>query len=206
MIRYVKARPRSSKRAVANYRNSIRDAIYGFWSGKIDRGAFVDSMSATISRGFKQAWHEGAKECGISPGDLTKTEINRMQKEVNKETSFIKKIADDIERNSKEEGGKYGPFRRRTELWANRYVDIRNLAKLLACKDKKLKWVWHPEKEHCADCARMNGRVYRASVWKKYNIRPRMRALACKGYNCGCEFVITDEPVTRGRPPAIGGK
>lgn len=58
---------------------------------------------------------------------------------------------------------------------------------------------------NCDDCLNLHGRVYRASVWDRYGIAPQSPQLACGGWRCGCRFVVTDDPVTPGRPPNIGG-
>jgi hypothetical protein len=86
-------------------------------------------------------------------------------------------------------------------LWQNRYVGIRELGKVYACGDKKLKWVINPAKEHCADCEMLDGKVYRASTWKSSGWAPRSRVLACGGFKCGCELRQTSDPITSGKAP-----
>lgn len=206
MISRSKGRKPGKGSGLVDYKRNVRSPVYGLWSGAIGMFAFVDSMSINIRTGFTRAWYQGAAECGIKPSELTQEELDKLESEINEEISYVVKLGKDIERNSKAEGGKWAPFQKRVGLWANRYNNIYNTAMSYACKDKKLLWVMNPQKEHCADCLRMNGRVYRASVWKKYNIAPRMRALACGGYNCGCSFEITSAPATPGRPPAIMGR
>jgi len=202
MINLSKAR----KYGQADYKRNIRSPVYGLWSGKINLSEFIDSMLLGIRVGFTRAWYQGAAECGIKPSELTKTELDKLANEIALETSYVSKVGKDIERNSKAEGGKWAPFQKRLSLWANKYDTVYNMAMPYACKDKKLVWLVNPKKKHCKDCLRMSGRVYRASVWKKYNISPRMRSLACGGFACGCSFEITNAPVTPGRPPAIAGR
>ena len=59
---------------------------------------------------------------------------------------------------------------------------------------------------NCGDCTRLNTRVYRKSTWEKYDVYPQSPDLECTGKYCGCKFEVTDEPCTRGRPPAIAGQ
>ena len=197
---------KARKYGQANYKRSIRSPVYGLWSGSIELSEFINSMLLSIRIGFTRAWYQGAAECGIKPSELTETELNKLADEIATEISYVSKMGKDILRNSKAEGGKWGTFKKRLSLWANKYDTIYNMAMSYACKDKKLVWVINPKKEHCSDCLRMSGRVYRASIWKKYNISPRMRSLACGGFLCGCSFEITNAPVTPGRPPAITGR
>jgi hypothetical protein len=185
------------------YRRNIRAGVYGLWSGRFNFAQFVFHMVAAIERGFRRAWYDGAAECGISPIELTNLELDRLRLETNTEISYVIPFADDIDATDKASGNLLRPLQNRAELWANRYEAIKSMARSYACKDQKLEWVWNPLKEHCTDCGRLNGRVYRASIWRKYNLEPRMKTLACRGYNCGCEFRVTTNPVTPGRPPKV---
>jgi hypothetical protein len=91
-------------------------------------------------------------------------------------------------------------------MWANRYKEIVNLARLYHIENQPLEWVMDPRKEHCTDCANLNGRVYSKKTWDKYGLHPQMYELECKGFRCGCKFRVTDKPITRGAPPALVGK
>lgn len=190
-------------RGQQNYSSGIRSAVYGLWRGTYNVLDFLDLMMFTVESGLRHAWYEGARECNIFPADFTTEENVALRAFVNNQFAFLDDFADAIEMNSRANGGKLGPLYTRAALWINRYGEAKAQAKQMACGDQKLKWVWNPLKEHCSDCERLNGRVYRASVWQAQGIRPRMSGLECGGWQCGCDFVVTDEPVTRGRPPSI---
>jgi len=85
------------------------------------------------------------------------------------------------------------------QLWANRYADIVNRARLMADKQGKLKWHLGTTEKHCEDCLRYSGKVKRSAYWTKINARPQSRELACKGFECDCKLLPTDEPLTRGK-------
>ena len=59
------------------------------------------------------------------------------------------------------------------ELWVNRYRDVRNQAKVLACKDEKFVWRLGATENHCSTCPRLDGKVKRGSQWEKSGIRPQ---------------------------------
>lgn len=187
----------------ADYAASIRSNVRGFWSGAIPYDAFVHNMILAIDRGFTRAWNEGASECGITPADMTMEERDRLYSEINEEMAYVTDFAIAVEQASRANQGKLTPLLFRAEMWVNRYEEIRSLARSYTCADQKLRWEWNPIKEHCPHCERLNGRVYRASTWKRYNIYPRMPRLKCGGFRCGCMFIPTDDPVTPGRPPMI---
>lgn len=186
-----------------DYGVSIRANVRGFWREEYDLFAFVDSMVSTIRRGFTRAWHEGARSVGIEPAELTQTELTELENTINGEISHIYSFAADIASHTRSTGAKLAPLLKRAEMWTLRYGAVKSQAMAMAGKDKKLKWVWNPVKEHCDDCRNLNGRVYRASVWARYNLRPRMRILRCGGWHCGCRFEVTSDPVNPGRPPTI---
>lgn len=189
---------------LAAMRMNIRNAVRGLWSGNTDMFDFFEQMDAAIRIGYETAWREGAKTCGIGPGERTEEETQRLEAMIVENRQYIFGYGEAIEAGSKANKGPLAPLMSRAELWINRYGFVVATAQQMACKDTKLMWVWTPEKEHCPDCRKLNGRVYRASVWEKYNIKPKMMELNCHGFNCGCEFVPTDKPVTPGRPPQIG--
>ena len=191
------------------YRSTIRSATRGLWSGAMDWEQFYELMLDTVRLGFEAAWHEGAAECGILPEDLTAEERQALQSATVQENGYIAGFADTIEEKSKANGGKLGPLLVRAELWVKRYNDLRNRAKEMACGDQKLKWKMHPEKEHCKSCLKLNGKVKRASVWRNNDVRPqhptKLECMVGAGGPsvCGCEFVVTDEPCSRGPLPNL---
>ena len=166
-----------------------------------DYYAFIDAMSLAIERGFTQAWYEGAKIYGVNPSELTEEEHMRLTQEVNTEIGFINGLGQAIMANTKVMGGKLTPLITRAELWVSGYNRVRVLGSSYAAKDQKLVWVVGPTRESCADCQKYSGRVYRGSVWRKYNALPRSWGLTCHGYNCLCRLEATERPATPGFPP-----
>lgn len=190
---------------LAAMRMNVRNAVRNLWTGNGDIFDFYEQMDAAIRLGYETAWREGAETCGIKPGERTIEETQRLEALIAENRQYIFGFGEAIEASSKANGGKLAPAMTRGELWINRYGLVKATAQTMACADVKLEWVWDPTiEQHCSDCRRLNGRVYRASIWEKYNLRPKMYELECHGYRCGCSFVPTDKPVTPGRPPQIG--
>lgn len=193
-------------KSIEGYRLNIRASVRALWSGTWDYFEFIDQMSLAIERGFTQAWYEGAKIYGINPSELSEEEHAALTSEVNKETGYIYGLGQAINANTKALGGKLAPLISRAELWVSGYNRVRVLGSTYAAKDQKLEFRLGPTREHCRDCSKYNGRIYRASIWRKYNIQPRSYDLACRGYNCLCEFVPTSAPATPGYPPKPSGR
>lgn len=193
-----------SIKSEANYRAAIRAAVRGLWKGELSRFGFLDAMATTIRRGFNQAWDEGAGDAGRLPGERTEAEQRELDRRIIEEMSYIDNFADAIESNSEANGGKLTPMLNRAAFWVSRYQEVKQRARLLAMANKKLKWVWDPVAEHCPDCQRLNGRVYYAQTWARWDIAPQSRQLNCFG-GCKCHFEETNDPVTPGRPPNLIG-
>lgn len=190
------------------YARGIRSAIRGVWTGALDYFDFYDAMSSTINIGLRQAWNEGAGMVGISEDELTAEEIASRDGIISKEQDYITGFFDFLESKTKAEGGKLGESinASRAISWTRRYQDVRNQAMMTGRGNPKLKWQLGSTEEHCRDCLTYHGRIYRASTWAKYGIKPQDPGLACGGYLCDCRFEQTDEPANRGKPPRMRGK
>jgi len=193
-----------------NYRRGIRDAARGYWLSVFDRDQFFLAMDSVITWGIPKAWHEGAALCGIKPNELTPEERQAMQTTIFKEISFTDGFATFIEKNSKAEGGKWGTVAAKANTWVNRYNDARNEAKVSACADQKLQWVFNAlgiTKNPCNTCQfKLNGKVKRASYWKRVGVRPQNPPngkILCSGWGCLCDLVPTDKPLSKGPLPSL---
>ena len=176
------------------------------WTGAINYFMFYETFSITLEQGLTAAWYEGSAMCGILPEEMSLEEAMTLRYKIAEQRQYINGFADAIEAGSKENKGKLTPLLQRAQLWANRYNDVRNEAKLMACRDQKLRWDLGSTIQHCSDCLSYSGRVYRASTWRRHDIRPQHPGLECQGFKCGCQFVPTDELATRGRPPLMSGR
>ena len=194
----------------ADYRLNVRAAVRGLWRGEIDLFGFVDAMRAAIENGFTRAWHEGAEECDVYPEEMAEEETDELKERVNDEILFTLDFGHAIEEGNRENGGLLRVQLARAEKWVKRYRAIRNRAMVMACGDRKLKWVYSPEAQHCGDCIRLDGQIRRASVWRDARLEPQSPRLECVRHAggvsvCKCHFEETDEPCTRGRIPLVAG-
>ena len=188
----------------AALRSGVRSAVRGLWSGVLSKGDFTSAMKSVLGRQLMLAWIEGAAECGTKADELSEEESKARDIFIKEQDGFISEFGDAIRERDKISGGKLQPLFGRAEMWINRYADARNQAKILACGDSKLLWTVGPT-EHCRDCLNYNGRVHKASVWAKYEIRPQSPRLACHGFRCQCQLSKTDKRLTKGVPPRMTG-
>jgi hypothetical protein len=189
------------------YQSGIRKGIYGLWSGKMDAQDAFMHLWVVIERGIMQAWYNGAMDCGIRPEELSQIELRGLQDAIYNEMQYLEKLIYDVMERNKASGTQLKTLNTKINMWSNRYNQIRNKAKALACGNKKLKWILGPTKVHCVDCAKLNGKVKRASTWVASGWMPQGKMLACKGYQCLCSLVVTTDPLSPGKlPNAAGGE
>jgi hypothetical protein len=189
------------------YRRALRQLVRGYWKGDLGAFDFLDGMAGSIERNFTKAWYEGAAKWGISVSEITETEYDRLQLEINTEITFVPDFANAVAASSKANGGQLTPLYDRIELWINSYARIVSLAGQLAATDAKGMWKYGDTVDHCASCSGYAGRIYRNSVWRKFlepfDLLPKGKGLACGGWLCDCSIIPTSEPVSSGRPPII---
>jgi len=180
----------------ANFRRGLRSAVRGLWSKVINESQFIDAMQSAIQRNLTVAWQEGATECGISADELSEAEIEARDAFIDDQFTYLSGFGDAIVENG---DNRLKDLYSRIELWVNRYGEIRDKAKAMACADQKLEWRINVRcKEHCSSCTRLNGKVKRGSYWNK-TILPRSRDLECGGWRCCCSLMVTDKPVSKGK-------
>lgn len=197
------------KDGLSDYGLGLRAAMRGYWQGVWSRFEFIDSMISTIQRGFIRAWHEGAAECGIGPDELSETEQAALQVAINSQFAYLLQLADFIFDNRRElprsERLRWDQVMARTRTWQNRYEEVKNQARVMACKDRKGMWVLG-EAEHCKSCLKLAGKVKRFSYWHDKQVLPRVADasyLECRGYLCQCSIVPTDASLSRGPLPNL---
>jgi hypothetical protein len=191
----------NQEKSLSEYRTGIRSVIRGAWLGQYTLFQFTDAMRAVIERGLRQAWLEGAGQCGIAMDELTAPEVQAMLDMINGQMQYIITFGADIQDNSQANGGKLEPLFGRGEMWINRYNEARIRGGALACADQKREWIYGNTREHCRSCAGYVGKVYRYSVWQANGALPRTSALECRGFKCGCDLVPTTKRITPGRFP-----
>jgi hypothetical protein len=190
-------------KSIADYRQSIRAAIYALWSGQSNYFNFTDDMVGILTRQLRIAWREGAAVCGIASDELSAVEIAARDELINSQFPYLAGFAGAIEEGSKANGGKLGPLLERGELWVRQYDKAYKNAQAMACRDKKARFVLGPTEKHCRTCFGLNGRVYRYSTWVQNGaVPPRNPNFECgAASHCDCRLEDTDEPMTKGPFP-----
>jgi hypothetical protein len=199
-------------KSAASFRSSIRAAIRGGWTGNLDTFGVADTIISAIHRELTNAWNEGALSCGIKEDELTPEEVQARETFINSQMLYVVDFAGVVtetgeshRESPRDPAYKLGPLMSRGEVWANRYQEAYTQAKVMACANKKLKWVLGPT-EHCTSCLRLDGKVKRASFWSERGIIPRVAGatyLDCGGWKCQCDLVETEDSLSKGPLPNL---
>lgn len=191
-------------KTVNYYRFALQRAIRDLYQTG-DIGRFIDVHARLIEEQFARAWREGLREVGIEADEMTAEEQKILNELIQHEEDFVLDFVAEI-MQARAEGAPVQPFLARAELWANRYTDVVNQAKLIGGKNQKLEWVLGATEEHCASCLRLNGIVKRASYWNEKGVHPQGAPndkLVCGGWRCDCRLNVTDKPLTKGPLPRL---
>lgn len=168
--------------------------VYDLWNGEVTEDEFIDRLADLVEQQLTRAWNEGMRENGLDPeSDMLDEWTQELQDIITSEYSYIDGFAADI---VKGRGGSVAEFQARAQLWANRYADVVNRAKVAtASAGAKMEWVYG-DTEHCDVCAALNGIVAFASEWEELNVYPQNPPndlLTCGGWRCQCELRPTDQ-------------
>ncbi len=175
------------------FQQSINSSVRGLWSGAGDGFWFLDSMLTTLRHNLTMAWNEGAAEVGIKPDEMTTQELMARENFINGQFSHLTKFMDAITAGSKANKGLLRVQLKRSQMWAARWDEAKMKGRMMAAANIKQLWVWGPTKVHCSTCAKMRGKVKRASQWLAHGVLPKSRSLECGGYNCKCQLLQTDK-------------
>lgn len=94
--------------------------------------------------------------------------------------------------------GKYidnaGGLLTRLGLWGSTALMLFGVGELFGKPERMKKWLWGNTEKPCVTCLRLNGQVHTSGDWARSGWYPKSRHLDCRGYNCACSLVDTDEP------------
>lgn len=183
------------------YRARLWGAMVRLYNGGRD-GNFLGSFARSIDEQLTQAWNQGADDVGVSPEEMTAEDMFILEGIINNENAFIEGVMGEIdaaranpeytrEMFDKEWGA-------RVDLWANRYNETVNRARMHFGAKERLEWRLGATEQHCSTCSQLNGIVAFGYEWDEARIHPQMppnSMLECEGWRCDCSL----EPTTRRR-------
>jgi len=186
-------------KTLAQYDRQLHQYARDYFTGKADDTEFLDKMISAIGEQINRAWNEGMRSNGLDPlADKTDEMRSRIDELIRNEQDHVTGLADMINQ-TRERGGDITPINARVDMWARRYTDVVNQAKLETAEGKQLlEWIYG-DTEHCETCAALNGTVQTADEWAKGKYHPQQppnEDLDCGGWRCKCQLKKTKKKKT----------
>jgi len=182
----------------------IRSYCWRLFTGAMDFMVFQDDMAEIFDDQLTKAWNEGADAVGVLPEEMTDEDLYILKQIILDERNYLTGLVNDIlelklnQATHEQYGSK---VRSRLDMWANRYADVVNRARIHFGGKIKLKWVLGENEEHCESCSRLAGIVAWANEWDEAELHPQAppnSALTCGGWRCKCRLEKTTERRTWG--------
>ncbi len=185
--------PDEETKGVEDYRRRILALVRALYNEDIG-GDFVDSMAALVSRQLTLAYRAGMADAGLFRDEITE----KMQEQLNgfilNEFQYVDGLFRDIIDARIEQSG-VEQFNNRADLWANRWKEVMNAARLAVTAEFGGKMIWKlgATEKHCKTCMPLNNKVAFAKEWDQANIKPQGSMLTCGGFRCDCSLDPTDK-------------
>ena len=199
----------SDLKTVAFFRRVMRRATLQFYRGDIDAFQFIDRMTDLIEDQFGRAWNAGARDAGFNPADMDDIDLSMLSHAIDGQADFLLNFAEAVE-NAALEDAPIDPLYSRIDLWANRYDETINDARMHFSQrqgdDLRLVWRLGATEQHCTTCAMLDGIVATVAQWRASGYRPQHAPnarLECGGWRCDCQLEPTDEELTSSGIPII---
>lgn len=179
----------------AHYSRVLNKLVTDLYSGDITESDFVNSQADLIAQQLRRAFNEGMRSNGLDPKEITPEWEQAYQDIVTAEYDYVDRFAADIAQ-ARRDNKPIDQFRYRASLWAGRYTDVANQAKIITGEDNQnYVWRYGDTVDHCDTCAEQADKVRTAAEWRALRdegIYPQSRELECHGYNCQCKIEKTE--------------
>lgn len=176
-----------------DYKKKVTDIINKAFAGSINGLVFTIDMQEAIDKHLKDAFVEGIQETGAS-AELSAFASQRLENELFNQKNRLNSLLNAI--NDAQSEGNLRKLDSRISLWSEQYDHFKSIGMLYGPDEVRLKWVIDPAKDHCFDCVKFNGEVATTRAWREADIEPKSQRLECKGFYCGCTFIVTEDDIT----------
>lgn len=195
------SQPWTEHKTYDHYLRQIKSNVTKLFNDDISKDSFVDTMADIIPQQLTKAWYEGMRANGLDPEyDMLDEWQLILDERILSEFDFVDRFSDDIVAARK--SSTLEAMLSRAELWANRYTDLVNEAKLITAEGTtKYKWILGATEDHCRQCLALNGIVAFAREWEQSRFRtqnPPNEMLDCGGWRCTCGLEETTDRRTWG--------
>ena len=132
------------------YSNEIFQAARQYWKDG-SKGGFKTRMNGTIKFGLNAAFEQGASVVGVEPDEFNSEDKDYINSIIDEEKSHVSDLLDFIDKLANDPTARLSDADYRLNMWANRYPDVQDQAKVYFGKKTRLKWTLG-DAEHCETC------------------------------------------------------
>ena len=118
-----------SFKTVGTFTRALKKAVLDFYRGNMDAVEFTGIMSDLIEKQFSIAWEKGAEDVGFNPRGQSRFDRDELQQHIDSEARHVVEFAQAVILARVEEKD-VKPLYARVDLWANRFNQVENDARL----------------------------------------------------------------------------
>lgn len=164
-----------------------------------DLSGFLDVFIEEIRNQLTRAFNQGARDVGVDPNEFTQVDLDHLESWISSEYNYVLNLAQAIQ-DLRTTNATLDEFRTairwRISLWANRFNEVVNEARVYFGGRVRLVWQLGPSEEHCVTCSALDGIVAFAEEWDQSRVRPQHPPndhLECGGWRCACSLQMTTQ-------------
>lgn len=180
------------------YEERVNDAFEQRKANKISGQEFITRLRINGNEASRKLFIDGLRTAGVNTDELDEDdEAWLAQHNADQDQWYIR-----AEENMA--AGKYtdAMMKNRGQEWFHMTgYPAYNEGIYSGSKNIALMWLQGKTEQPCRSCSALNGQVRRAKSWKKQQVRPKLIDLGCRGFECDCQLLPTDAPVSKGRYP-----
>ena len=179
------------------YRARLWAAMVRLFEGG-PNASFMATFARAIDQQLTEAWNKGAAEVGVEPDEMTNDDVNILRSIIANELMFIQRLTEEIltqKRLGMTRAQFESQYASRCDLWANRYRETQNRAKMVFGSKVKFMWVRGATSDNaCKTCIALAGVVAFGYEWEQTRFHPQMppnHQLNGQGWHCECLLSVT---------------
>lgn len=177
-----------------DFEDAFADALKAAREGDMNRRRFGTVVRGLLQRYGRMAYEDGLRDGGVADATLDDDDRARLALLLADQSRYVSNFGAVLF----QQGISSGVADMKPAMWFNKSIQPFYDAGLFSAdRNGNYEWVYG-DTEHCDTCLRLNGQVHRLRDWHGRELMPKSSRLDCKGFNCQCSLIRTNERA-RGR-------
>lgn len=181
----------------ADYRATIADQMTQYLASDARSTAYKSAYKKSVNESFPAAFYRGYQDAGGDAEEVDAGADDWLTARTAAELGFVdemftalKSLRDQFVHGEVDAQDLRDEVANRTDGYTATLESVYSAGKMWAAKNQMLTWHLGATKEHCTDCARLDGQAHRAKWYLAHDFIPGKpgAALECGGYLCKCSL------------------